>query len=184
MHGPARLSVGQLQATTGLGRPRLVVLSACETGLVDITSNPDEFIGLPGTFMALGAAGVVGTLWPVNDTATALLMARFYELHIGERLAPASALSRAQAWLRDATNTDLQAYVESAVVNARIAPHLGEQIVQELSAEGLRRSRNSAAVQWITPTRVPERNPPDQRSSSARPYAHPYFWAGFVHTGL
>ena len=61
MHGPARLSVGQLQATEGLGRPRLVVLSACETGLLDITSNPDEFIGLPGTFMALGAAGVVGS---------------------------------------------------------------------------------------------------------------------------
>jgi CHAT domain-containing protein len=184
MHGPVRLSVGQLQATTGLGRPRLVVLSACETGLVDIISNPDEFIGLPGTFMALGAAGVVGTLWPVNDTATALLMARFYELHIGERLKPASALSRAQAWLREATNADLQAYVETAVVSARIEPQLGEQIVQELSAEGLRRSRNSSAIQWITPARVSGRKPTEAAVEQARPFAHPYFWAGFVHTGL
>jgi CHAT domain-containing protein len=184
LHGPARLSVDQLQATTGLGRPRLVVLSACETGLVDITSNPDEFIGLPGTFMALGAAGVVGTLWPVNDTATALLMAKFYELHIGDRLSPASALSHAQAWLRDATNTDLQAYVETAVVDARLAPQLGEQIVQELTAEGLRRSRNSSAIQWITPTRGSERKPTEAAVEQARPFAHPYFWAGFVHTGL
>jgi CHAT domain-containing protein len=184
MHGPTRLSIGRLQTTTDLGRPRLVVLSACETGLVDITSNPDEFIGLPGTFMALGAAGVIGTLWPVNDTATALLMARFYELHISERLPPASALSRAQAWLREATNTDLQAYVENAVVSARIAPHLGEQIVRELSAEGLRRSRNSSAVQWITPTRGSERKPTEPAHERARPFAHPYFWGGFVHTGL
>lgn len=184
MHGPARLSVGRLQATDGLGHPRLVVLSACETGLLDITGNPDEFIGLPGTFMALGAAGVIGTLWPVNDTATALLMARFYELHIGERLSPASALSRAQAWLRRATSTDLQAYVEDAVGKARLAPHLGEQIARELSLDGLRRSRNSVAVEWITPSRVREANAPDPAPEGARPYAHPYFWAGYVHTGL
>lgn len=184
MHGPTRLSVSRLQATDGLGRPRLVVLSACETGLLEIIGNPDEFIGLPSTFMALGAAGVVGTLWPVNDTATALLMARFYELHIGERLPPASALSRAQAWLREATNTDLQAYAEGASANARLAPHLAAQIVQELTADRLRRSRNSSVIEWIEPSRVPERNMASQTSERARPFAHPYFWAGFVHTGL
>ena len=184
LHGPTRLSIGRLQATDGLGHPRLVVLSACETGLVEITSNPDEFIGLPGTFMALGAAGVVGSLWPVNDTATALLMARFYELMIGEKLSPPSALSRAQLWLRDATNTDLLAYVESAVANARIAPHLAEQIARELSAEQLRRSRNSAAVQWIAPARAAGQSQSDKAGERARPYAHPYFWAGFVYTGL
>ncbi len=150
-----------------------MVLSACETGLLEITSNPDEFIGLPGTFMALGAAGVVGTLWPVNDTATALLMARFYELHIGERLPPASALSRAQAWLRQATNSDLRAYVENAVVKARIAPRLGEQIVQELSVEGLRRSRNSAAVEWITRTRVIQPQPPEPAPETRAPLCAP-----------
>jgi CHAT domain len=36
MSGPALLTVGKLQETDGLGRPRLVVLSACETGLYDI----------------------------------------------------------------------------------------------------------------------------------------------------
>ena len=184
LHGPTRLNIGRLQATDGLARPRLVVLSACETGLVEITANPDEFIGLPATFMALGAAGVVGSLWPVNDTATALLMARFYELHIGERLAPASALNRAQSWLRQATNTDLLDYVESAAATARIAPHLAKEIARELSSASLRRSRNSSAIEWITPTRAPGRGDKGQAAERARPYAHPYFWAGFVHTGL
>ena len=35
--------------------------------------NPDEFVGLPATFMQLGAAGVIGTLWQVDDRATALI---------------------------------------------------------------------------------------------------------------
>jgi CHAT domain-containing protein len=66
----------------------LVVLSACETGLYDIGNSPDEFIGLPGTFTALGASAVVGTLWPVSDAATALLMAKFYELYMGKQVPP------------------------------------------------------------------------------------------------
>src|SRR5262249_2485324 len=82
MRGGEVLSLGRLLEAEGLSRPRLVVLSACETGLYDIGSNPDEFIGLPGTFTALGAAGVLGTLWPVADTATSFLIAKFYELHL------------------------------------------------------------------------------------------------------
>ena len=62
MHDAVPLSVGSLLEAEVLGRPRLVVLSACETGLYDITNSPDEFIGLPATFTALGAAGVLGTL--------------------------------------------------------------------------------------------------------------------------
>ena len=103
---------------------------------------------------------------------------------IGERLAPPSALNRAQSWLRDATNSDLLAYVESAVADARIASHLAEQIARELSADELRRSRNSTAVQWIAPVRTPGQSEPDKASQRSRPYAHPYFWAGFVYTGL
>ena len=97
-----------------LGRPRLVVLSACETGLSEITSNPDEFIGLPGTFTALGAAGVLGTLWPVSDAATALLIAKFYELHIEQRLSPPTALRQAQPWLREASGDEIDAYCQGA----------------------------------------------------------------------
>ncbi len=183
MHGPARLSVGRLTTTEGLGRPRLVVLSACETGLIEITNNPDEFIGLPGSFMGLGAAGVIGTLWPVNDAATALLIAKFYELHIGEQQAPSTALNRAQEWLRTATNADLVTYLNDIVVAARLGPALADEIKEELSAEGLRRSRNSTVVEWISREGTSAGRQGDQTHARARPFAHPYFWAGFVHTG-
>ena len=186
LHGRKRLSVGQLLETDGLGRPRLVVLSACETGLFEITSNPDEFIGLPAAFTALGAAGVLGTLWPVSDTATALLIAKFYELHIGARLPPATALHRAQSWLRGATNRDLQAYAKGAAARNRIDGRQLAEIEEDLSPEGLARSRNRAIVQWIGPDGKPAADQTASGSTTAlaRPYVHPYWWAGFIHTGL
>jgi CHAT domain-containing protein len=185
MHGHAMLSVARLQEAGGLGRPRLVVLSACETGLSDITTSPDEFIGLPGTFIALGAAGVISTLWPVSDAATALLIAKVYELHMGAHLPPETALSRAQAWLREASGDDLNTYARSAAADGRLqSRHLAE-IEQALGPEGLKHSRNGALVEWAT------RNDPSsgvtgsiKSTRISRPYAHAYFWGGFIYTGL
>jgi CHAT domain-containing protein/tetratricopeptide (TPR) repeat protein len=175
MHDQARLSVGRLLETEGLGRPRLVVLSACETGLYDfIGGSPDEFIGLPGAFAALGAAGVLGTLWPVSDAATALLIAKFYELHMAAGLSPPTALSRAQAWLRQATNDVLHSYAKGLAGQGRLQSRHLVEIEHELGAEGSTRSRNLAAVGMKS----------NARARLARPYAHPYFWAGFIHTGL
>ena len=176
MHDDSRLSVGRLLDTDGLGRPRLVVLSACETGLYDIYRNPNEFIGLPGTFTALGAAGVLSTLWPVSDAATALLIAKFYELHLVAKLSPPAATSRAQAWLRQATNVDLQAYARAAAKQGRLETRHFAEIKQELSVEGLARSRNRAIIGL--------RKSPETGTRLAQPYAHPYFWAGFIYSGM
>jgi CHAT domain-containing protein len=89
---------------------RLAVLSACQTAVRDMRSLPDELIGLPAGFLEAGVPGVVGTLWPVDDIATTLLMVRFYLLLLrgdpdagSGPLAPAQALRRAQLWLRDLT---------------------------------------------------------------------------------
>ena len=185
MHGAARLSVGGLLEAEGSRNPRLVVLSACETGLSEITRNPDEFVGLPSAFLALGAVGVLGTLWPVSDAATALLMARFYELHIGEGLPPATALHRAQAWLRQATNTEIAAYVENAAGLGQIDRRHASSIADSMSAEALKRGRDSATVQWLaaSPSRGDNTSKAASPPAVARPFAHPYFWAGFVHTG-
>jgi CHAT domain-containing protein len=187
MHGKEHLSVGRLIETDGLGRPRLVVLSACETGLYGLRGIPDEFIGLPGTFAALGAAGVLGTLWPVSDAATALLMAKFYELHMGDRLPPPTALRRAQLWLRQTTNVDLADYASVAAKQGRIESRHVAEIEEELSEAALTRSRNAAAIDWITPsgeTRAVGKKTSSNARPLARPYAHPYFWAGFIYTGL
>jgi CHAT domain-containing protein len=186
MHGLAPLTVGRLLETEGLGHPRLVVLSACETGLSEITRNPDEFVGLPGTFIALGAAGVLGTLWPVSDAATALLIARFYELHLGEGLSSPTALRRAQAWLRQATSGDLASSAKAAAARGRIERRRLAEIEQDLSADGLRRSRNSGLIEWAKPAPAESKGRKSTAAGKpiARPYAHPYFWAGFIHTGL
>jgi CHAT domain-containing protein len=98
---------GILDPALDLGGTRLVTLSACETGLIDTRYAADEFIGLPTAFQQAGARGVISTLWPVQDRATSLLIRRFYEHHLSERLAPAEALRAAQRWLRDVTGAEL-----------------------------------------------------------------------------
>ena len=56
----------------------LVVLSACETGVVDINST-DSVSGLSKAFIQAGAKDIVMSLWSVNDQATKELMSSFYQ---------------------------------------------------------------------------------------------------------
>jgi hypothetical protein len=79
---------------------RLAVLSACETGLPG-AKLPEEAVSLPSGLIQAGVAGVVGSLWVVDDESTANLMARFYDLWLKEELEPPEALRQAQIWLRD-----------------------------------------------------------------------------------
>ena len=88
---------------------RLVVLSACETGISDFSSISDEYISLPSGFLVAGSSSVVPTLWAVNDLSTSLLMIKFYQL-LKAGLSVSLALNTAQLWLRDATKEDLQTW--------------------------------------------------------------------------
>ncbi len=68
---------------------RLVALSACETGIADIsTTNSDEYISTLAGFFFAGTRNVLGTLWAVNDVSTAVFMIRFYETLLGEKQPP------------------------------------------------------------------------------------------------
>jgi CHAT domain-containing protein len=115
--------------------------------------------------------------------ASALLIARFYELHIDKGLRPAAALHEAQAWLRQATNADLTAYVQAAADAGRMARNHADAARAAMSVEGLKRGGNSAAVEWIEPQGSNEAAKEAPPQPLARPFAHPYFWAGFVYTG-
>ena len=97
-----------------LAAARLAALSACETGIPG-TKLPDEVVGLPTGWLQAGVAGVVASLWSVNDLSTAMLMERFYRLWREDGLAPALALRQAQLWLRDSTNREKAEYFRQDV---------------------------------------------------------------------
>jgi len=143
---------------------RLAVLSACQSGVTEFWDKPDEAVGFPAGFIQAGVPGVVSTLWPVNDVSTAILLNRFYQLHLGKNEAgqcttpkgPASALYSAQQWLRDTTaeDMDLVRYYEHTY------------------RESGRRDVN--ALQWM---RYYSTN------LKMKPFSHPYYWAGFIFSG-
>jgi CHAT domain-containing protein len=74
---------------------RLAVLSACETGLGDLTEG-EGVAGLQRAFHLAGCANVVASLWKVNDAATAALMTKFYHELWVENKTPLAALREAQ----------------------------------------------------------------------------------------
>jgi tetratricopeptide (TPR) repeat protein len=157
-----RLSVREIQRTWDL-KAELVTLSACETALGK-ESGGEGFVGFTQALLMSGARSVCLSLWKVDDKATALLMTRFYQNVLGKRsdlakaMPKAEALQEAKRWLRNLTV---------------------EQIEGELA--GLERGEvRPLAREKGAPARK-EALPP--KSSSIKPYDHPYYWAAFVLVG-
>lgn len=93
------LRVGEVLDDVPLLDADLVVLSACQTGLGNLT-QAEGTIGLQRAFLAKGARSVLVSLWNVSDEATSLLMKRFYTHWLDEGLSKADALRHAQADVR------------------------------------------------------------------------------------
>jgi CHAT domain-containing protein/Tfp pilus assembly protein PilF len=89
------LLVGEALVDRDLSGLDLAVLSACETGLGDVTRGEGVF-GLQRAFHLAGARNVVASLWKVEDSATAALMAIFYRELWENDQPPIEALRRAQ----------------------------------------------------------------------------------------
>ncbi len=151
-----------LDGKLDLSASRLVVLSACQTGITDFQNLPDEAIGFPAGFMQSGVPGVISTLWPVNDLSTKLLMTQFYKLY-WSGLPPALALRKAQLWLRDLDLTvkdlvDLfEAYLEEGEEETGLPVEVASKEYHKY-------------VHWA--------------DWDERPFAHPYYWAPFNYTGV
>jgi CHAT domain-containing protein len=58
-------------------KANLVVLSGCDTALGKLSTG-DELVGLTRAFIYAGSPSVVASLWSVDDSSTAHLMASFY----------------------------------------------------------------------------------------------------------
>jgi CHAT domain-containing protein len=140
----------------------LVVLSACETGLGK-NAGGEGLLGFAQAFLQKGARAVVLTRWQVDDTATALVMLRFYENLLGKRkglqkgLGRAAALAEAKQWLRGLRRRDVE----------RLAAGLAGGVVRGTEVDAL-------PVVKAKPPKLP---------TGERPFAHPFCWAAFVLFG-
>ncbi|MFQ5449767.1 MAG: CHAT domain-containing protein [Nitrospinaceae bacterium] len=71
----------------------IVTLSACQTGLGDITGG-DELVGLNRAFIYAGTHAILSSLWRVSDISTAILIKHFYRNYVRDN--KAESLRKAQ----------------------------------------------------------------------------------------
>jgi hypothetical protein len=158
-----RLSVGDIAEHWQLDAD-LATLSACQTGLGP-DGGGEGLLGFSQVLLAKGARSLVLSMWKVDDTATALLMTRFYQNLLGKRdglkapLPKAEALHEAKRWLRSLPRAEVEA--------------LAGQL-----ARGSVRADDE-----------PDRPAPPREASSPvvpagdTPFAHPRYWAAFILIG-
>jgi CHAT domain-containing protein/tetratricopeptide (TPR) repeat protein len=157
------LTVGDIRAGWQLDAD-LVALSACQTALGRQGSG-EGLLGFAQAFLQCGARTVVLSRWPADDTATALLMLRFYENLLGARkelkqpLGRAEALAEAQRWLRELPRRDAEA------------------LAAALAADKLSGTTRGRVVELNV------KEPAAKLPQGEQPYAHPFFWAAFVLVG-
>ena len=108
------LTLGNLfEKNLDFNQTRLVVLSACETGLIDFNNTSDEYIGLPSGFIYAGGSSVISSLWKVNELSTSLLLIKLIQMLKSDTdISVPLALNQAQLWLRDATKVELREWVK------------------------------------------------------------------------
>ncbi len=122
-------------------------------------------MGFTQALLMAGARSVCLSLWKVDDTATALLMQRFYANVLGRRtglaqpLPKAQALAEAKTWLRGLARGEV----------AKLAASLSGG---EARSKGVK-TREQAASGSNVPA----------GPGNDHPYAHPYYWAAFVLVG-
>ena len=90
-----------------LSRTKLIVLSACQTGVENFYSG-EGITGAARTFLATGVPLVVASQWNVDSEATAELMIRFHYYQAVEKLPTVEALRRAQLDLATGENKRFQ----------------------------------------------------------------------------
>lgn len=138
--------------------PRLVVFSSCLSGL-SRAYDSGSTIGFAHTLLGTGTRAFIGSLWRVDDSATLLLMALFYE-ELARPSTPADALFEAQRRMRGLTTADLNDVVDRLEVGLEGAAGATKRYVVG-KTHHLRVLRGTKAADW----------------------RHERYWAAFVLTG-
>jgi CHAT domain-containing protein len=103
----SKTSDGSLQADDiyqmKLGRTRLAVLSACQTG-AERYYGGEGMVSLARPFLAAGIPLVIVSFWPVDSDATAELMVNFHKHRKQDKLSSVEALRRAQLEMLNSPN--------------------------------------------------------------------------------
>jgi len=172
---------------------RLLILSACQTAVLDLRGTVNEVHSLAVGMVQAGAGVVLAALWPIDEIATYLLIVRFAQEwfpRIKEE-PPAAALARAQRWLRTVTIQELQTW--SALRKAEAIPEQRDEVERQVSEQrtafedffthfgGELRSETSYDIDTAqTLIHTLTRGRTDR---TARPFAHAIYWAGFQILG-
>jgi CHAT domain-containing protein len=115
----------------------------------------DEMLGFPAAFLENGTRTVLASLWPVEDSATAILTGHFYREYFQEGKTPAQALRAAQNWLRTVTVSELSRHFQ--------------ELKKDPGPAGAQAARARSALLGADP--------------GDRPYSHPFYWAAFTISG-
>lgn len=137
---------------------RLAVMCACRSANVGDHRLPDEMLGLPTGMLLAGVPGVVGTMWPVEERASAIFSVRFYE-ELFSCDDPLAAVAATQRWLRDASAEALMVCVDA--MRRSLVPS------DEAAEKALSRLWRDLA----------------SRSPDERPFRAPVYWAAFAYVG-
>ncbi|MFI1708621.1 CHAT domain-containing protein [Streptomyces griseoruber] len=154
---------------TAAHAPRLLVLSACDTGRGRATAGGDV-LGLTRAALVTGARNAIVSLWPVRDDLGALVMTRMYRHLAGDGQ-----------------------LTEGGTVDVGTALHLAQQEVRALGhaareAEYGRLTRRTGGASGTADGRrswaAGPRDSSPARLGPALDDRHPYHWAPFIHVGV
>lgn len=104
------VTFSQIFGDLGLKGSRSVTLGACESGLAR-SEVAAEYIGLPGAFQGAGVRYFVGSLWKVNQFATAILLEDYFQRLRANPESLVGALNDAQRQLRAMSRREVQDWV-------------------------------------------------------------------------
>jgi CHAT domain-containing protein len=148
-------------ATLNLAAYELINLAACETGITGKGTIATEYVGLASACLKARAGNVLSTLWQVDELSSAWLVVRFYQAYLAGESA-ADALSIAQQWLQTLTYQDLIHWLNQLQIANSLEKYCQKEIATQITLL-------NQEMGTMGPT--------------AKPYANPYYWVGFILTG-